>query len=171
MRMVGLSHRRLGKEISFDRPRILVGDLGKARIGKHREIARTVGPHTLAQRIQELRIAPPADARLRVRGDVRGVEGAERGCQWAAAGVGAPTVLGIGMTVRATSGGGQVLAAGDLIRPGGGSGCRQYGGSSEDPYCNFPRNVSWHALQMLRSLKAASTLTLSPPRSAASSAA
>src|SRR6516164_10451629 len=142
MRTVGLPHRRLGKEIRFDRPRILVGDFGKARIGKHREIVRTIGPYTLAQRIQELRVAPPADARVRVRGDVRGVEGAERGCQGAAAGVGTPAVLGVGMTVRATGGGGQVGTAGDLVRPDGASGRRQYGGSSENPYCNFARNVS-----------------------------
>ena len=62
--------------------------------------------------------------------------------------------------------------AGDQVRIGGASGRRQqHGGSGDNPHCNFARNVSWHALQMLRSLNAASTLALSPPRSATSSTA
>src|SRR6266404_2020687 len=38
MRTAGLPYRWLGKEICFDRPRIIVGNFSKARIGKYREI-------------------------------------------------------------------------------------------------------------------------------------
>src|SRR6516165_6558725 len=108
MRAVGLPHRWLGKEISLDRPRIVVRDFGETRIGKYWEIVCTIGRHTLAQCIQELRIAPPANARVRISSDVRGVEGPERSCERAAAGVRTSAVLGVGMTVRATGRSSQV---------------------------------------------------------------
>src|SRR5207244_11576998 len=62
VRPAGLPHRRLGEQIGLDRPRIVVGDPGKARIREYREIVGAVGSHALAQRSEEFRITPPADA-------------------------------------------------------------------------------------------------------------
>src|SRR6516162_4589754 len=168
MRTVGLPHCRLGKEISFDRARVVVGDFGKARIGKDRKIVRTIGPCTLAQRIEELRVAPPADARVRIRGDVRGIEGAKRGCEGAAASVRTSAVLGVGMTALTTSGGGQILAARHQIclrRLGSEPAENQeYDGDRRRQSFNFSRNVWWQAPQPFfpRSPKAASIFALSP---------
>src|SRR5205085_2004028 len=129
------------------------------------------GAHAFVQSPQKLRIAPAADAGLRIRGDVRAVKRHERRRERPPAGIAPPTMRAIGVTCRTVGGVREIGTAHNHIRLGGAGRRRQQHDGGEDPYCSFARNVSWHALQTLRSLNAASTLGLSPLLIAASSAA
>src|SRR5260370_31904250 len=74
------------------------------------------GPRTLGRGSDELRVAPSADAGVRNGGEVGAIEGAERGSERAASGIGRVAVLLIGMTVGATGRRGKIGAARDGIR-------------------------------------------------------
>src|ERR1700730_10170436 len=86
VRPVLTAHRRERKQIRLDRQCVAVGNAGKARIGKYREVVCPVGPHALAQCAQKLRVGPVANAGFRIGRDIRGVKGAERRGQGPAAG-------------------------------------------------------------------------------------
>ena len=90
--------------------KIAVDDLGKRRIGKGREIVLAVGPIAFAHRAEEIGLAPAADSRFRVRGDVRAVERPEGRLERAAACEGSGVLLLLGVAAGAAAGLCEILA-------------------------------------------------------------
>ena len=89
-------------QIGIERPVIVVRDVGEMIVGKGRvempAVAVDAGPHRAAER----GFRPAADAGLRVRRDIRGIDGAERRRHRQAAGKGFAAAHG--MTVAAIAG-------------------------------------------------------------------
>jgi len=56
VRPIGLLHRWLREQISFDRERVFIGDPGVARVWEDRKQVCPVGAHPVAQCMQELRV-------------------------------------------------------------------------------------------------------------------
>jgi len=68
---------------------------------------------------QKLFVAPAADTGLRIRGDVRAVEGPKGRRERSTAGKGLPAMLAISVAGRAVGGVREIGAAGNLVRIGG----------------------------------------------------
>src|SRR6266545_5822127 len=80
---------------------IAVDDLGERGVGKAGKVVLAVGPVAFAHRAEEIGLGPAPDPRLRVRRDVRAVEGSERGLERAAAGEGDGILLLFGVAADA----------------------------------------------------------------------
>src|SRR4051812_42765187 len=67
------------KKEALDRERVGIRDPGEGGVGKSRIVRPALRGNAMFERAQEIRIRPAADARSRVRGNIRAIEDTEGG--------------------------------------------------------------------------------------------
>ncbi len=125
----GLVHRLDAMhEVGVERLGVFIGDLGIGRVGHGRVEVGPVLAYALAQRTAEIFQAVAANADRLGRGDIGGIDGAQRGAQWVATGK-AGASLGCRVAGGAVRGYGQLAAFFHQQRIGRGRGrCRRRSG-------------------------------------------